>query len=65
MGIPGSIGAFRISATRAAMPCAADHALLYGCENWKSFVPSIKITSASGEFISMRCAKPARPLRPV
>src|SRR6185369_3881219 len=47
--MPGSIGALLISLTSARIPSAADHALLNGCGNWKSFVPSIRITSARGE----------------
>src|SRR6266446_10505686 len=32
--------------------------------DWKSFVPSITTTRASGEFISIRCSTPTRPFRP-
>src|SRR5215831_19159597 len=62
-GMPGSIGAPRMAATSAAIPCPECQALC-GCIDWKSLVPSARITSASGELTSMRCARPTRPLRP-
>src|SRR5690242_11044976 len=49
IGIPGSIGAVLMAFTSAVIPCDADQALLYGCENWKSLVPRARITSANGE----------------
>ena len=50
-GIPGSTGACRLVRTSVATPSAACHAVC-GCTDWKSFVPSVRMTSASGECIS-------------
>ena len=62
-GMPGSIGALRMACTSAALPCAACQAVC-GCMDWKSLLPSMRITSASGLFTSMRWASPSSPLRP-
>mgnify|MGYP000446878725 CR=1 FL=1 len=61
--IPGSMGALRIADTRARMPCAECQALC-SCMDWKSLVPSMITTRSSGEWISMRWARPERPFRP-